>query len=89
MAAGGTPEVDWEAASDRQDDEAPTGVTVSEQAAKALANHTFLSNVKWSSFSSRGIKKVRCACEDSTDDWCVQAFLLWHASPHQHSYPQE
>lgn len=33
------------------ENDVPTGVTVSEQAAKALANHTFLSNVKRSNFS--------------------------------------
>ena len=51
VARGGTPEVDWEADSALLHDDAPTGVTVTEQAAKALANRTFLSNVKWSSFS--------------------------------------
>lgn len=39
--------VDWL----RVENDVPTGVTVSEQAAKALANHTFLSNVKRSNFS--------------------------------------
>ena len=48
---GGTPTVDWEADNIPANPEEPTGVVVEEKDAKVLANHTFLSNVKWSSIS--------------------------------------
>ena len=49
--AGGTPRVDWDTDSVPANPEQPTGVVVDERDAKVLANHTFLSNVKWSSIS--------------------------------------
>ena len=49
--AGGTPRVDWDTESVPANPEQPTGVVVDEKDAKVLANHTFLSNVKWSSIS--------------------------------------
>ena len=49
--AGGTPRVDWDMESVPANPEQPTGVVVDERDAKVLANHTFLSNVKWSSIS--------------------------------------
>ena len=48
---GGTPRVDWDRDSVPANPEPPTGVVVDERDAKVLANHTFLSNVKWSSIS--------------------------------------
>ena len=48
---GGTPTVDWEAESIPANPEEPTGIVVDEKDAKVSANHTFLSNVKWSSIS--------------------------------------
>ena len=48
---GGTPTVDWEAESVPANPEEPTGIVVDEKDAKVSANHTFLSNVKWSSIS--------------------------------------
>ena len=50
-AAGGTPSVDWDADSVPANPEPTIGVVVDERDAKVLANHTFLSNVKWSSIS--------------------------------------
>ena len=41
----------WEADNIPANPEEPTGVVVEEKDAKVLANHTFLSNVKWSSIS--------------------------------------
>ena len=43
--------MDWEAESVPANPEEPTGVVVDEKDAKVSANHTFLSNVKWSSIS--------------------------------------
>ena len=48
---GGAPIVDWEAESVPANPEEPTGIVVDEKDAKVSANHTFLSNVKWSSIS--------------------------------------
>ena len=50
-AAGGTSSFDWEMDSIPANPESPPGVVVAERDAKVLANHTFLSNVKWSSIS--------------------------------------
>ena len=50
-AMGGTPSVDWDEDSVPANPEQPTGVIVDERGAKVLANHTFLSSVKWSSIS--------------------------------------
>ena len=50
-AAVGTPNFDWEMDSIPANPESPPGVVVAERDAKVLANHTFLSNVKWSSIS--------------------------------------
>ncbi len=50
-AAGGTPDCDWEMDSRPANPESLSGVVVSERDAKVLANHTFLSNAKWSSIS--------------------------------------
>ena len=47
----GTPRVDWDMESAPANPEQPSGVVVDEKDAKVLANHTFLSNVKWSSIS--------------------------------------
>ena len=48
---GGTPTVDWDTESVPANPEQPTGIVVDEKDAKVSANHTFLSNVKWSSIS--------------------------------------
>ena len=50
-AMGGTPSVDWDEDSVPANPEQPTEVIVAERDAKVLGNHTFLSNVKWSSIS--------------------------------------
>ena len=47
----GTPRVDWDMERAPANPEQPSGVVVDEKDAKVLANHTFLSNVKWSSIS--------------------------------------
>ena len=48
---GGTPAVDWDMESVPANPEQPTGIVVDEKDAKVSGNHTFLSNVKWSSIS--------------------------------------
>ena len=50
-AAGGTPSFDWDDDSAPANPESPSGIVVAERDAKVLANHPFLSNVKWSSIS--------------------------------------